>query len=156
MPEKFQPLKALLVVAVMAVSLAIIGLACGGESKKEYASPTPRGGTATVQASPSRGPAEAAAEIKMIPSIKFDKNMLTIAADKNVQVTADNTDTGVRHNFAVYRSKADADAGKTAIAQTTICAGPCKGTVTLNLTPGEYFFRCEVHRTQMTGTLTAK
>jgi len=92
----------------------------------------------------------------MIPTLKFDKTALTIDANKAVTLTVNNTDTGVQHSFFLYKSKADADANKSEIASTKVCTGPCKDTVELNLTPGEYFFHCSVHPAQMTGTLTAK
>jgi hypothetical protein len=58
--------------------------------------------------------------------------------------------------LAVYNSKADAEANKPAIAKTQFCAGPCQQTLDLNVAPGEYFFRCDVHPQQMTGTLKAQ
>jgi plastocyanin len=95
----------------------------------------------------------ATAEISMIPSIQFDTAELTIAAGTEVTITVDNTDTGIPHNFAVYTSRDAADSGEKALAVTDICTAPCTDTVTLNLSAGEYFFRCEVHPGQMTGTL---
>ncbi len=64
-------------------------------------------------------------------------------------VTADNTDG--THNFAVYAS--DPDEGGELIGETEIESAPFVDTVTLNLAAGEYFFRCEVHPSNMTGTL---
>jgi plastocyanin len=70
-----------------------------------------------------------------------------------VTITVTNTDTGISHNFAVYTSKDAAESGEDALAATDICAGPCSDAVTVNLSPGEYFFRCEVHPSLMNGTL---
>ena len=92
----------------------------------------------------------------MVPSIKFEKTEITIDAGKKVTISVNNTDTGMRHNFALYKTKADADADKDEIAKTDICTAPCKQTADVNLTAGEYFFHCDVHPSQMTGTLTAK
>jgi len=92
----------------------------------------------------------------MVSPMKFDKTELTIDANKSVTLTVNNTEDGVRHNFALYKTKADADADKGEIASTKICSGPCKETVELNLTPGEYFFHCDVHPQQMTGKLVAR
>ncbi len=85
----------------------------------------------------------------MIPTIQFDKAELSIPADTDVTVTADNTDDGVSHNFSVYTDESASEN----LGKTEICSGPCTDEVTLNLSAGEYFFRCDVHTTVMTGTL---
>ena len=92
----------------------------------------------------------------MVPSIKFDKTALTVDAGKDVKLTVNNTDDGVRHNFVLYKTKADADADKNEITSSKVCSGPCKETLDLNLTAGEYYFHCSVHPQQMSGTLNAK
>ena len=96
---------------------------------------------------------EATAEIKMIPVNQFDKAELTIAADTEVTITAENVDEGVPHNFAVYASREDAEGGGEPLAETELESGPFTDTATLNLSAGEYFFWCSVHPTQMVGTL---
>lgn len=98
---------------------------------------------------------EDTAEIRMIPGIRFDRSELSIAADTNVTITVENADDGVPHNLAVYESEDDALGGEDPIAETEICTAPCVDTVTLNLSAGEYFFRCKIHPSQMTGTLIA-
>jgi plastocyanin len=110
-------------------------------------------GTRSPSATSSAG---AGLEIKMVAPMKFDKTELTIDANKPVTLTVNNTEDGVRHNFALYKSKADADADKDEIASSKICSGACKDTVELNLAPGKYFFHCDVHPVQMNGTLNAK
>jgi plastocyanin len=137
--------------AFLALGLALVlAAACngddGGGGETPAAGETPAGGE-----TPAAG--GATAEIKMLPGIQYDKSELTIAADTEVTVTADNTDTGIPHSFAVYASAADAQSGADPIDQTGICTGPCTDTATLNVSAGEYFFRCEVHPQQMTGTL---
>jgi plastocyanin len=112
------------------------------------ASPTP-----ATDETPAGG---AAAEIKMIPTLAFDKTELTIPADTEVTITVDNADIGVPHNFAVYTSRDAAESGEAALVATDICIGPCTDTATLNLGVGEYFFRCDVHPTIMVGTITVE
>jgi len=135
---------------VLVVSLGAV-TACGSDDNKSTA-------TITVAPRSSSGSSSAAAgpEVKMVPSIKFEKTEITIDAGKKVTITVNNTDTGMRHNFALYKTKADADADKDEIAKTDICTAPCKQTVDVNLTAGDYFFHCDVHPSQMTGTLTPK
>ena len=124
----------------------VVAVACNGDNGD--------GETPPAGETPAAG--ENTAEIKMIPSIRFDKSELTIAADTNVTITVENTDDGVAHSFAVYESEEGALGGEDPIAETEICTAPCVDTVTLNLSAGEYFFRCGVHPSQMTGTLIAK
>ncbi|MFQ5804490.1 MAG: plastocyanin/azurin family copper-binding protein, partial [Candidatus Methylomirabilales bacterium] len=101
-------------------------------------------------------------EIAMIPVIKFDTDTLTIAANTPVEVFADNRETGVPHNFAVYESEEAFLSSGTgaALAATGICTAPCQDSLTLELPPGEYFFQCDVHpagsSTPMVGTLTVQ
>lgn len=133
----------------------LVAAACGdGDDSGE----TPTGGqtpaaedTPVADETPTGG--GATAEISMIPTIRFDTAELTIAADTEVTITADNTDSGIPHNFAVYSSRDAAESGEEALAATEICSGPCTDTASLNLSAGEYFFRCNVHPAQMTGTL---
>jgi len=87
--------------------------------------------------------------VAMIPTIRFDTDEITLPADTEVTVSADNQDTGIPHNWALYTD----DAASDLIALTEICAAPCLDEVTFTAPPpGEYFFRCDVHPTQMVGT----
>ena len=120
--------------AFLALGLALIlAVACNGD---DDGGETPAAGGDT-------------AEIQMLPGLTFDKSELTIAADTDVTITADNTDD--THNFAAYTD--DPGEGGELIDETEICSAPCVNSVTVNLAAGEYFFRCEVHPTIMTGTL---
>lgn len=136
LPFKRVPL--LFWIAVLA-SVALLAFAACGEGEEEMATPT-------ATASPTGTPSAATVTIKMVPTIRFDSDELQVAAG-TVTFTADNTDTGVSHNFAVYSDEAFTDL----VGQTEICAAPCTQTVTLTLEPGDYYFRCEVHPRQMTG-----
>ncbi len=123
---------ALLALAAL-VGIALVAAACGGNEQEE----------------PSGGEAPTGAEIKMVQAIRFDKTELAIPANTGVKITADNADQGgIPHNFAVYAD----DSASELIGGTEICEAPCRRELTLNLEPGEYFFRCDVHQ-QMSGTL---
>jgi plastocyanin len=82
-------------------------------------------------------------------NIAFDKSTITVPAGTSITVNFDNRDSGVPHNFAVYYSE---DAKKV-IFQGKIITGPDK--IAYNFVapdqPGTYFFRCDVHPTQMKG-----
>ena len=127
-------------------AVLLAAVACGGDDGGEdtpSAGQTPTGGAAT-------------AEISMIPTMQFDRAELTIPADTEVTITVNNDDTGIPHSFAVYSSRDAAESGEEALAATDACTGPCTDTVTLTLSAGEYFFRCDVHPAQMTGTLVVE
>jgi len=117
----------------------------------------PCGQKAAVAATATPGPARTPGPggeltIAMIPTIRFDTDTLSIPAGQAVMVLADNKDAGVPHNFAVYKDSS----AKELLGKTDICTAPCQGRVSLNLTAGEYFFRCDVHPSQMTGRLAVQ
>jgi plastocyanin len=135
------------------VATPFLLVACGGGSaSSQGASPTPIAGIAQT----SNRSTGVSVDIKIVPGFRFDKSELTIPADTYVTITVNNTDDGVPHNFAVYWSKQDAEAGAPPLASTEICAGPCKRVVNLRLPAGQYFFRCDVHPQEMTGQLTVQ
>lgn len=82
-------------------------------------------------------------------NIAFNASAITVPAGANVTVNFDNQDTYIPHNFAVFT---DSSATK-AIFQGKIITGPDKIAYAF-IAPsqvGTYFFRCDVHPTQMTG-----
>ena len=146
------PVRGRLFVALPA--LAVVLLLAAGCSNDSGGDKTPAAGqTPATGQTPAAGqtPSGAAtAEIKMVAGTAFDRAELTIAAGVDVEVSADNTDG--THNFSVYED----ESAQENLGKTEICTAPCTETVTLNLPAGEYFFRCDVHTTLMTGTLTAR
>ena len=82
-------------------------------------------------------------------NIAFDKKTITVPSGASVTVNFENRDSGVPHNFAVY----DTDAAKNVIFQGKIITGLAKTTYTFRAPdkPGTYFFRCDIHPTQMRG-----
>lgn len=99
--------------------------------------------------------AAGATELRLVSAganLKFDKATLEAPADKPIAITYDNQDKGIPHNLAVY--KAD---GTLAGTRTPIEPGPIVQTLALPaLAAGTYTFKCDVHPTTMTGTLTIK
>ena len=89
-------------------------------------------------------------EVAMIATLKFDVDEITLPAETDVTISADNQDGGIPHNWAMYTD----DSASELIALTKICAAACVDEVTFTTPPpGEYFFRCDVHPTQMVGTV---
>ncbi len=83
-------------------------------------------------------------------NIAFDMSTITVPRGAHVTIVFANQDTSVQHNFAVYT---DSSASKSVFVGQTV-TGP--ETVTYAFTapsaPGNYFFRCDIHPTIMTGT----
>ncbi|MGH2681132.1 MAG: cupredoxin domain-containing protein [Actinomycetota bacterium] len=81
--------------------------------------------------------------------IAFDTNCLAAPAEDPFEIVFDNQDQGVPHNVAIYTDSTAAEAlfqGETftGVAEETYPVDP--------IDAGDYFFRCDVHPTQMTGT----
>ena len=140
--------------AVGTIVALLLAAACSnGDGGNGTPSETPTvGETPAVGETPLNGGAKA--DIKMIPGTAFDKTELTIPADKEVTIMADNTD-GL-HSFAVFAGEEYAPGLVEPLARTEACFSPCTITVSVNLTPGEYVFRCQVHPEEMVGTLIAE
>lgn len=117
------------------------------EDAGEATEPTP----VITETPPSGGPPAADVfEVAMIPTIKFDLEEIVLPADTEVTVRADNRDGAIPHNWAAYTD----DSASDLIAGTEICPAACVKEVTFTTpAPGEYFFRCDVHPTQMVGTV---
>ncbi len=75
------------------LALCPLALACGDGSDKD-------GGNQTPIASETPAAGAAKADIEMIAGKAFDRSVLTVAADREVAITANNTD-GL-HSFAVF------------------------------------------------------
>jgi len=110
---------------------------------------TPTQDTSTPPA-PAAGGQAVAVNISSL-NYRFDKNNITVPAGANVTMVFDNKDA-VPHNVAIYTTPAATEV----IFKGEIITGP--KTITYNFmapaTPGDYFFRCDVHPTVMTGTFT--
>jgi plastocyanin len=98
------------------------------------------------------GPAPASADVTIAAeALAFSTATLTVPADSDFTMAFDNREA-VPHNVSIYEDDSATDALFTGETIT----GP--RTVTYEvpaLQAGEYFFRCDVHPTQMTGTVEA-
>jgi plastocyanin len=119
---------------VIAASMAFVAVACGGVSDQGGGI-----GGATVRL--------------VVKDISFDKEQITLTAGAQTTVELDNQDEGLPHNFAIYQD----ESAETAIFQGDIVEGP--NTTEFAFTApdaGTFFFRCDVHPTQMTGTVVVE
>jgi plastocyanin len=82
---------------------------------------------------------------------QFDTDCLQAPADKPITIALDNKDPSIPHNVSIYT---DSSATKSLFVGETI-TGPGETTYKVGPLPaGTYFFRCDIHPTTMTGTLT--
>jgi plastocyanin len=86
---------------------------------------------------------------------KFLESTLTLTAGAKVSMAFDNKDAGLQHNFALFDGK---DATAPALFHSPLVTGPSTATFTFTAPskPGSYFFHCDVHPAQMTGTVTVQ
>ena len=125
------------VVLLLVISL----LGCGSTTSTKTTTTTPATTTSSGQA----------VTVDLVAqNMSFDKSTITVPAGAIVTVNFNNKDSGVLHNFAVYT---DSNAATSIFVGQTI-TGP--KTITYTFTapgiPGTYFFRCDIHPTQMTGS----
>ena len=88
-------------------------------------------------------------------NLTFDKRSLTALPNTQTRLQFNNEDGGVLHNFAVYKNNRALTADK--IFGGELNTGPGQTTYTFT-TPaaGTYFFRCDSHPDQMTGTFNVR
>lgn len=151
------PIMGVFVVTIVysAVTLAAPKLVPFSDNPKEVAAVVP---TATVglpptpAASPTPAPTPVPGNTLALAGkdIKFDKSTLEAKAGI-VVIDFDNQDNGVSHNVQVFKGT---DASGESVGATDVAAGPTKQTLTLDLAAGTYYYQCDVHPAQMSGTLT--
>lgn len=136
-PARFLPVGPRLFLLGTAVALLVA--ACGGGTSPSGSSPT----------SPAASPE---VTLKVVArNIRFHTNQLEVPADTPFEVVFDNRDSGITHDFAIYRKGPPAS---DLVAKTEIERGPVVQELAVpGLAAGSYYYQCDVHPTQMTGTL---
>jgi plastocyanin len=148
------------VILAMLVILALVFVAC--PSTPATTPPTTPSSTTTPPTTlpptttppttlPPTTPTGPSVTIDLIAhDIAFNLSTITVPAGAAVTVKFTNEDSGIPHNFAVYETSA----AQHAIFQGQVITGPSSITYhfTVPSTPGDYFFRCDIHPTIMTGT----
>ena len=86
--------------------------------------------------------------------LAFDTKTIVVPPGATVAINFTNKDPGTMHNFALYNDST----AKTSIFVGKFVTGP--GTAVYTFTAptrvGDYFFRCDVHPTQMEGTFVVE
>jgi len=81
--------------------------------------------------------------------VTFKTDTINLAANKDVEIRFDNNDRDVQHNIAIYGT----DPTKP-VFRGQLVSGVATVTYTFHSPgPGEYRFQCDVHPTQMKGTV---
>jgi plastocyanin len=86
-------------------------------------------------------------------NLKFDTSTLQASAGKAFTIAFDNADPGVPHNVSLYTDSS----ATTVVFKGALVTGPKTIDYQVKALPaGQFFFRCDVHPTLMTGTLKVK
>ena len=110
---------------------------------------TGTGGGPTVTPTPTTAPTLNSTFDLQAHDLAFNHDTITVQAGAQVTVNFNNMDAGILHNFALYTDSS----ATTMLFRGAYVTGPATTTYTFAApsTPGTYFFRCDVHPTQMTG-----
>jgi plastocyanin len=133
----------------------IIGSMHGVDSDKEIF-PTPPPASSSGGGSGGSGgsaPAPPGTLSLTAANLMFDKRSLTALPNTQTRLQFTNNDAGVLHNVAIYTN----NRATTKIFVGELTTGPNTTTYTFTSpAPGTYFFRCDSHPDQMTGTFNAR
>jgi plastocyanin len=101
---------------------------------------------------PARQPRPQAQELSIsADNLAFSTSTLTATESASVMVHFTNNEASVPHSFAVYPVSSSSSPLAPGSAGSP-CTGPCSYDVSFTApAAGTYFFRCDVHPTQMTG-----
>ena len=94
------------------------------------------------------------AVILVAQNLSFDLSSIAASTGVEVTITLDNRDAGVLHNVAIYTNPS----ASSSIFVGELTTGPATlaNAFTSPATPGNYFFRCDVHPDTMTGAFVVQ
>ena len=142
-------MKVLRIVLLLVASTLVLGVvaACSDDDDEEDDGGQP---AATTAAAGGGASDSVTVEGK---DFSFDPDTFTVAAGKEVTITLDNTGSAP-HTIDVYTDEEYTDAVDG--AETGNVDGGETGEFKATFEGGEYYFRCEVHPSQMTGEFEAE
>ena len=109
------------------------------------------GASAGTESRAESGAAASGGAIALVAkNVAFDQQSLTAPAGAPFQIKFDNQDSGIPHNVAIYGGSSSTNN----LFRGTTVTGPGQATYDVPALPaGAYQFQCDVHPTQMKGTL---
>jgi len=119
-------------------------------------SPTPAPSTTSAPPPAKCSPSGTSVSVSAV-NISFSTDCLAAPAGKPFTLAFDNKDTGIPHNVDISTDSSGATHLGGAKDATETIVGPAQ--TTYNVTPlkaGTYYFRCDIHPTQMFGTFVVK
>ncbi len=133
-------------IAVLIIMVATAACSSGPSQTSSSSTTQPTGSpTATAQA----------ITINLVAqNLAFDTKTIVVPPGAKVTINFDNKDSGIMHNFSLYSDST----AKTSLFKGDFVTGPSTKvyTFTAPTKVGDYFFRCDVHPTTMTGTFVVE
>jgi plastocyanin len=130
-----------------------LAVGCGGNKTTPATKQAASEATAAEAPVPSGCGSRAATVSLVAENLAYDKSCVAVPANQPVTITLDNKDPGVMHNVAVYAEDVSKNPGAKVLFRGDMVTHA--GSKTYQVAArgaGSYYFRCDVHPTQMTGT----
>jgi hypothetical protein len=110
------------------------------------------GGSMSTPESTAREPGSPQVRLSAM-NLFFVPTLLQVPADSEFVLVFDNRERDVAHNFAIFTDPTASEV----LFRGVVVSGPVEHRYRIPaLTPGEYFFRCDLHPETMTGRLIAR
>jgi plastocyanin len=133
---------------LLVILAAVLMLVAGCTSTPAPSNPTPATTTTTTTSPTTSGNVTT---INLVAqNIAFDTKEITVPACADVVINFDNKDSGIPHNFALYTNSQATTALFTGEVITGVKTTQYKFKAPC--TPGDFYFRCDIHPTLMYGT----
>jgi plastocyanin len=114
---------------------------------------TEGGGEGTPGGQPGGGGAAGGAPVTA-KGLAFQPTQVTVPGSGKITLHFDNQDAGTPHNIHVFEGS---DASAPSLFMGELVTGPATKDYSFSAPPpGSYFFHCDVHPQQMTGTLIVR
>jgi plastocyanin len=128
--------------AMSVLALGLLAAACGGNK------PNPSGGGGGGEGGGGGGGTKVSETAK---NIAYGSTSLSAPGNAAFTIVFDNQDAGTPHNIDIFSDEAMTQS----VFKGEVITGPAKADYNVPaLQPGTYHFHCDVHPTQMEGTLT--